>query len=158
MKQFFPIVALVCLASAYSLGQMQGSAAQASPPSPAATPSAGKSQVNQEADENANKAKAIIADAIKALGGETYLTMRDREQQGRGYGFHSGRPTGSGGVFWGFAEFPDKERAELTKKRDIAELYVGNKAWEITFKGPHAIEQKDLDEYLRRRRFSLETV
>ena len=94
MKQFFPIVALVCLAFAYSLGQAPGSATQASPPSQSATPSAAKPQANQEADENANKAKAIIADAIKALGGETYLTIRDREQQGRGYGFHAGRPTG----------------------------------------------------------------
>jgi hypothetical protein len=35
---------------------------------------------------------------------------------------------------------------------------VGNKAWEITFKGAHPIEQKDLDDYLRRRHFSLDTV
>lgn len=158
MKQFFPIVALVCLASAYSLAQMQGSASQASPPSQSATPSAAKPQASQEADENANKAKAIIADALKALGGETYLTIRDREQQGRGYGFHSGRPTGSGGVFWSFWEFPDRERVELTKERDIAELYVGNKGWELTYKGARPIEQKDLESYLRRRKFSLETI
>ena len=61
-------------------------------------------------------------------------------------------------MFWSFTEFPDKERIELTKERDIAELYVGNKAWEITYKGAHPIEQKDLDDYLRRRRFSLDTV
>jgi len=156
MKQFFPILALVCLAFAYSVGQTQGSATQASPPSPAA--STGKPQANQEADENANKAKAIIADAIKALGGETYLTIHDREQQGRGYGFHSGRPTGSGNVFWSFWEFPDKERDELTKDRDVAELYVGNKGWELTYKGARPIDQKDLDDYLRRRKFSLETI
>src|SRR5579859_1287219 len=158
MKQFFPILALVCSAFAYSLGQTQGSATQASPPSQSAPPSAGKPQVNQEADENANKAKAIIADAIKALGGETYLTIRDREQQGRGYGFHAGRPTDSGNVFWSFWEFPDKERVELTKERDIAELYVGNKGWELTYKGARPIEQKDLDDYLRRRHYSLDNV
>src|ERR1051326_1922986 len=94
MKQFFPIVALVCLASAYSLGQAQGPATQASPVSQPAIPTA-KPQVNQEADENANKAKAIIADAIKALGGETYLTIRDREQQGRGYGDRKRTPLNS---------------------------------------------------------------
>ena len=90
----------------------------------------------------------MIEQAIAALGGQTYLTIRDREQQGRGYGFHHGRPTGGGSVFWGFAEFPDKERVEITKERDIAQLYVGNKAWEITFKGPHPIDHKDLDQYL----------
>ncbi len=61
-------------------------------------------------------------------------------------------------MFWSFTEFPDKERVEVTKERDIAELYVGNKAWEITYKGAHPIEQKDLDDYLRRRRFSLDTI
>src|SRR5579864_8435774 len=132
MKQFFPILALVCLAFAYSVGQTQGSATQASPPSQPATPSAGKPQVNQAADENANKAKAIIADAIKALGGETYLTIRDREQQGRGYGFHSGRPTGSGGVFWSFCEFHDKERGERNKARFVVELDVGNNGGRLT--------------------------
>ena len=55
-------------------------------------------------------------------------------------------------------EFPDKERIEITKQRDIAVLYIGNKGYEITYKGPHPIEPKDLDDYLRRRRFSLDTV
>ena len=109
-------------------------------------------------DENGKKAKALVEQAIQALGGQTYLTIRDREQQGRGYSFHHGRPSGTGAVFWSFSEFPDKERVEITKERDIAELYVGDKAWEITYKGAHPIEQKDLDDYLRRRRFSLDTV
>jgi len=109
-------------------------------------------------DENGKKAKALVEQAIQALGGQTYLTIRDREQQGRGYSFHHGRPSGTGAVFWSFWEFPDKERVEVTKQRDIAEVYVGNKGYEITYKGPRPIEQKDLDDYLRRRRFSLETV
>jgi len=92
------------------------------------------------------------------LGGQTYLTIRDREQQGRGYSFHHGRPNGSGGVFWSFTELPDKERVEITKERDIAELYVGKKGMGDYLQRPRSIEQKDLDDYLRRRRFSLDTV
>jgi hypothetical protein len=151
MKQVFPILVLVCLASAQS-GPPQNSA-----PPPAS--SALSSVVgDKEAQQNAAKAKEIIQQGIQALGGDTYLNIRDREQQGRGYGFHSGRPTGGGGVFWGFSEFPDKERIELTKERDIAELYIGEKGYELTYKGAHPIEAKDLDQYLRRRRFSLDTV
>jgi len=108
--------------------------------------------------ENADKAKAILERGIQALGGQAYLTIRDREQQGRIYGFHHGRASGAGGLFWGFAEFPDKERVELTKERDIAELYVGNKGYELTYKGAHPLEKKDLEEYMRRRRFSLDIV
>ena len=165
MKEFFPILVLVCSVCSHAWGQPQNAtppaAQQSSSPAAAKSVSAAptdKTPVDKEALQNATQAKNIIEQGIQALGGETYLTIRDRESQGRGYGFHSGRPTGSGGVFWSFAEFPDKERVELTKERDIAELYVGNKAWEITYKGAHAIEPKDLDDYLRRRRFSLDTV
>jgi hypothetical protein len=160
MKQFLPILVLVCSACSLAWEQPQNAAAQASPQATSqASPEAAKSAPAISPDqENAQKAKAIIDQAIQALGGQTYLTIRDREQQGRGYSFHHGRPNGSGGVFWSFTELPDKERVEITKERDIAELYVGKKGWEITYKGPRFIEQKDLDDYLRRRRFSLDTV
>jgi hypothetical protein len=114
--------------------------------------------MDKEAQQNAAKAKAIIEQGIQALGGDAYLNIRDREQQGRGYGFHAGRASGGGNVFWSFSEFPDKERVEITKERDIAELYIGTKGYEITYKGARPIEHKDLDDYLRRRRFSLDTV
>ena len=156
MKQLFPILLLVCLASTPSLGQAASSAPHGNTPPPQAE--SGKQSGSKEAEQNANQAKKILEDAIQALGGQTYLTIRDREYQGRGYGFHSGRPTGSGGVFWSFWEFPDKERVELTKERDVAELYVGNKGWELTYKGARPIEQKDLDDYLRRRKFSVDTI
>ena len=158
MKRFLPILILVCLVYALVWAKPQSLAAQESSPSasgPVTAPSGPAIPLDQE---NARKAKAVIDQGIQALGGQTFLTIRDREQQGRGYSFHHGRPTGGGGVFWSLTEFPDKERVEITKERDIAELYVGNKAWEITYKGPHPIEQKDLDDYLRRRRFSLDTI
>jgi hypothetical protein len=155
MKQFLPILILGCSVCSPAWETSQSPAAQAAP---STSQPANLAPAISPDQENAHKAKATIEQAIQALGGQTYLTLRDREQQGRGYSFHHGRPNGSGGVFWSFTEFPDKERVELTKERDIAELYVGNKAWEITFKGPHPIEQKDLDDYLRRRRFSLDTV
>lgn len=161
MKALFPILLLVCLGMADAEQTPQNSSSSPSAPA-ATTPSSsalgGKIELDKEALDNANKAKAVIEQGIQALGGQTFLTLRDREQQGRIYGFHAGRPTGGGALFWGFSEFPDRERVELTKERDIAELYVGNQAWEITYKGPHAIEQKDLDDYLRRRHFSLDTV
>jgi len=162
MKQFLPILVLVC--SAWS--QAGERPRQAAPPAPAqsgsAAPAVSAPAVSApfiSADqENARKAKALIDQAIQALGGQAYLTIRDREQQGRSYSFHHGQPSSGGVIFWGFSEFPDKERVELTKERDVTELYVGNKGYEITYKGAHSIEKKDLDEYLRRRRFSLDTI
>ena len=114
--------------------------------------------LDKEALQNSEKAKAIIFDGIKALGGQAWLNLRDVEQQGRSYGFHHGTPSGSGGLFWRFTEYPDKDRIEFTKERDVAQVFVGDKGYEITYKGAHAVEQKDLDDYLRRRKFSLERI
>jgi hypothetical protein len=163
MKRLLPILVMVCAAASYaerpqndrglnSAAQAQPASSQSSAPSVQAAPSIPVDQ------QNARQAKALIDQAIQALGGESYLNIRNRELQGRGFGFHHGRPSGNGTEFWSFSEFPDKERVELTKQRDIAELYIGNKGWEITYKGPHFLEPKDLDDYLRRRRFSLDTI
>jgi len=167
VKQVFLIVVLVCAAVAVAGSEDSPSPLLPNGVPPANSPQAASGQTSSTTtssappvslDDNGRKAKALVEQAIQALGGQTYLTIRDREQQGRGYAFHHGRPSGTGNVFWSFAEFPDKERVEITKERDIAELYVGDKAWEITYKGAHPIDPKDLEDYLRRRRFSLDTV
>jgi hypothetical protein len=108
--------------------------------------------------ENARKAKALLDQAIQALGGQAYLTIHDMQMTGRTYSFHHGQPTSNGIQFWRFIEYPDKDRIELTKQRDVTQLYNGNKGFEITYKGPHPMEEKDITDYLRRRKFSLETM
>jgi hypothetical protein len=188
MKLFLTVIVLVCSAWSMPLDQQQTapasqSPASQSPPSqPKASPQASGSSAATPAptttsstasptassaltkspstpdDAGTRKAKSIIEQGIEALGGQAYLNIRDREQQGRGYVLHHGRPSGSGTVFWAFSEFPDKERVELTKERDIAEVYFGDKGYEITYKGVHPVEEKDLIDYLRQRRFSLDTI
>jgi hypothetical protein len=86
------------------------------------------------------------------------LNVHDIEQQGRTYSLYHGRSTSNGVLFWRFVEYPDRERIEVTPQRDVAVVYVGAKAYEITYKGPHAVEPKDLEDYLRRRRLSLENI
>jgi hypothetical protein len=108
--------------------------------------------------ENARKAKALLEQAIQSLGGQAYLGVRDMVLAGRGYSFFHGRPTSNGVQFWRFVQYPDKERVELTKERDVAQVYNGDKGWEITYRGAHPMDQKDVTDYLRRRRFSLETI
>jgi hypothetical protein len=133
-------------------------AAAASQPPPQSSAPAQTSNAIPVDQANARKAKTLLQQAIDALGGQAYLSIKNAQQSGRSYSFHHGRPTSNGVLFWRFTEFPDKERVEITKERDIAELYVGDKGYEITYKGSHPMEQKDLTDYLRRRRFSLETI
>ena len=89
---------------------------------------------------------------------QAYLNIQDISQEGRTYSFYHGRPNSLGMLFWRFYKYPDKERIELTKQRDVIYVYTGDKGFEITYKGPHPQDPKDLTEYLRRRHFSLDWV
>jgi hypothetical protein len=138
MKHFLPIL-LFALAAI----------AQTTPPAAPAIP------VDQQ---NANKARALIDQAIEALGGNAYLNIEDMTQEGRSYSFHHGEPSGAGGLFWRMYRFPDKERIELTKKRDVAYVYNGDQGYEITYKGVRYDEPKAVSDFIRRRKYSLEWV
>ena len=108
--------------------------------------------------ENARKAKTLLDQMIDALGGNAYLNVEDVSQEGRSYSFHLGQSDGVGVVFWRFYRFPDRERTEFTKKRDIAYVYRGDKGFEITYKGTRYDEPKAVSDYLRRRQYSLDWV
>src|SRR5579864_5791982 len=113
---------------------------------------------NPPQDENSRRARALLNQAIQALGGPAYLNYQDVEAQGRAYGFYHGEAEGGGTLFWSFWKAPDKERIELTKKRDVIYIHSGDKGYEITYKGTRAEDEKDLKEYLQQREFSLTNV
>jgi hypothetical protein len=151
--------------AAIALGQANHSAAAgSSPTTPSPTPSQGASPQRASSQsipvdqENARKAKALLDQMIQALGGEAYLNLQDISQEGRTYGFHLGEPNGVGTLFWRFYKYPDKDRIELTKKRDVIELFTGDQGFEITYKGTRADDAKEVADYLRRREFSLDWV
>jgi hypothetical protein len=127
-----------------------------------AAPTAGHpaSQGSQSAtdQENSRKAKDLIQQMIQALGGQAYLNIQDISQQGRAYSFFHGQPNSVGTLFWRFYKYPDKERVEVTKQRDVVYLHNGDKGYEITFKGTAAEDPKILEEYIRRREHSLEWI
>jgi hypothetical protein len=153
MRSLFPIVALAFFVFSDPVTPAQTSAQVSSEPGASQTAS-----VTPADQENVRKARTLLDQAIQALGGQAFLNIHDIEQEGRTYSFHHGQPTSNGVLFWRFVEVPDKERIELTKQRDVAYLYTGNKGFEVTYKGPHPIEKKELEDYLRRRKFSLETL
>jgi hypothetical protein len=157
MKSFL-LIAVLAFTLASSGQDATQSVSQATSPAPSDPPAATARATLANDQQNARQARALIDQAIQALGGGTYLNVHDMQQQGRTYGFHHGRPTGAGSLFWRFVEYPDKERLEVTKERDVAYVYSGDKGYEVTYKGSHAVEKKELEDYLRRRKFSLETM
>ena len=122
-----------------------------------AAPASGASSKSSD-QPTPDKARKILDQMIDALGGPSYLEIKSVSQSGRTYNLFHGEANGSGVLFWRFTEFPDKERIELTKQRDIVNVFNGDRGYEITFKGTAALDPKLLGDYLRRREHSLEWV
>jgi hypothetical protein len=109
-------------------------------------------------DSSAQKARALLDKMIASLGGEAFLNYTARSEQGRAYGFYHGRPNGAGTEFWYFWQYPDKDRTETGKKHDVVRLHNGDRGYEITYKGTTAITDKEMQDYLRSRDHSMNTV
>jgi hypothetical protein len=154
MKDLLVIVTLAFVGASICATR---AAAQAAAPAPSNSAPTKASPIPPD-QQNAHQARELINQAIQALGGQAYLNIHDMQEQGRTYSFYHGRPSSNGVFFWRFLEYPDKERIELTPQRDIAYIYNGDKAYEVTYKGSRAVEKKDLEDYLRHRKFSLETM
>jgi hypothetical protein len=82
-------------------------------------------------EQSAAKAKAILQQAIAALGGPAYLNVHDVTCEGRLSQFgHSGELNGFG-HFADYAQPPLKDRTENLPKRNIISVFNGDKGWEL---------------------------
>lgn len=174
MTRFLTVLVLSSLAVAQA----------ASPPAqtPSAEAVAGAAKVSSE-DPNAKKGRDLLDQAVKALGGQAYLTAQSRGEEGRWYRLYHGSSGGSAGVqYRQFTQFPDKERLEIygrgnvliplplpfsvdvivvskkAGKSDLIVIHNGDKGYDITNKGTSSQDKEDLEKYLRRRQHSLEQL
>lgn len=111
-------------------------------------------------NDNQRKARAVLDRMIQALGGQAYTNLQNAESEGRTGVFYHERSEGST-VYHRYWEWPDKERVELTKQRDVIELTLGDQMYEVTFRGARAIDPtKDYNSqmYLERRLHALEVI
>jgi hypothetical protein len=159
-------IALLLLALSPALAQTAPrSTATPSDPSPQASPVPGNAPYGLAAlapqsgeDANAKKGRELLQKMIAKLGGEAYLSFQTMTQYGRSYAFYQGKPNSVGIEFWRFYKYPDKDRSELTKERDVIYIINGDKGYEITYKGVAAQDAPVLAETLRRRNHSLDIV
>lgn len=113
-------------------------------------------------EQSAAKARQILDQAVEALGGNAYLNVHDVTCTGRlGQFDHAGEVTGFG-KFIDYSQPPFKERQENLPKKNIIQVYNGDKGWDLDRGGvsdaPKADVtdfkeevQKDLDYILRQR-------
>jgi hypothetical protein len=141
-----------------SMAVAQQSAQTEAPPAASLAQSSGVVPQSAPADPAALKARTAVDLMVKNLGGQAYLSYQTKTEEGRTYSFYQGTPRGAGTLYWRFWKYPDKDRTEVTKQRDIAYLITGDAGYEITFKGTALQEADVLADYLRRRNHSLEVV
>jgi len=137
------IVVLICLCVASLYGQQNPSAKPA-----------------DSVQNNQQKARVLIDQMIQARGGQAYLNAQDYYAEGRSGSFHNETLVGWG-LYYRFWKWPDKERVELTKQRDIVQLFLGDQVYEITYRGIHPIDlqkEEKLQQGVVRRYYSLENV
>ncbi|MFZ0638650.1 MAG: hypothetical protein WAN33_16245 [Candidatus Acidiferrales bacterium] len=80
-------------------------------------------------EQSAAKAKSLLQGMIQALGGSAYLNVKDSTCKGRLGSFgHSGALSGYD-VFFDLVKEPDKDRQEMSKKRNIIYVTNGNQGW-----------------------------
>jgi len=108
--------------------------------------------------KNAKQARTALDAMVQALGGPAWLTMKNQMRQGHIAAFYHGKPSGGTIDFWEFHEWPDHDRYEYTKHRDVLGFYIGRVGWEVTYRGKKALPQEQVDDFLRRRDHSIETV
>ncbi len=157
MKNVFSVLLLACVCA---VAQSNSAPASSAPQSSSNTASPGKtsSSATNSAEPSSRKARQLLDQMIEALGGQAWLNYKTVEQQGRSYSFYEGKPNSAGTLYWRFYQYPDKERRELTKQRDIVQIYSGDKGYEKTYKGTAAEDEKNMQEVVRRRQHSLEVV
>lgn len=124
-----------------------------------ASPLAIQTQTTDEASvKNARQARAALDAMVQALGGPAWLNMKLQMRQGHLAAFFHGKPSGGTTDFWEFHSWPDHDRIEYTKHRDVVQFYMGRAGSEVTYKGKAALPQELVDDYLRRRDHSIETA
>lgn len=111
-----------------------------------------------ETAKNAQQARTMLNAMVQALGGDAWLHMQNREYHGRTAGFYHGKPSGATAEYFEIHAWPDKDRAEFTKHRDVVQIYNGRQGWEIIYSGQKELPKEQVEEYLRRRDHSIETV
>jgi hypothetical protein len=136
------IVALLCLCLA-SVSAQENPSSRAAP-----------TQTNEQ------KARAIVEQMIQALGGQAYLSAQDYFAEMRTGSFQNETLQGWN-LAYRFWKWPNIERDEITRQRDVIRLYLADKAYEITNQGIQPLNpEKDerVKQALQRRYYSLENV
>lgn len=108
-----------------------------------------------QAETKQERGKRIVDEAIAALGGEAFLTMKDRLETGRSYSFYGGQLRGLA-VSKLYTKYNDaapagelakSERQSFGKDEDMLMLFLPADAYQVTYRGALPIQRSRLKRY-----------
>ena len=108
--------------------------------------------------KNARQARVVLDAMVQALGGQAWLNVKNQMRQGNVAAFFHGEPSGGATEYWECHAWPDHDRIEYSRHRDVVQFYIGQAGTEVTYKGKTPLPQEQVDDFLRRRGHSIETV
>ncbi len=107
------------------------------------------------------KARELLNQMQTALGGNRRMQRQDYRLEGRTSSFFKNNPTGSTEYVMyhhPLAGSTFEDRVELTKKRDIVQIWTPTEGYEVTYKGRKNLPAEDRDLYFQRQRYSLDNL
>jgi len=82
-------------------------------------------------EQAAAKGRELLKEMVAALGGDAYLQVKDISRSGRVASFDSKGALGGYMKFRDFVKYPDKTRVEFGDKRNIIDMFDGEKVWTL---------------------------
>ncbi|HEY9137364.1 MAG TPA: hypothetical protein VIM67_03765 [Terriglobus sp.] len=107
------------------------------------------------------KARAALNTMYTALGGQKWLNRGDYVLKGHTSSFYKNEPTGVGEYIQFHRALPNnqwEDRIELTKKRDIVQIWTPTEGVEVTYRGRKPLPKEDQDAYFRRIHYSIDSI
>jgi hypothetical protein len=118
------------------------------------------------------RGRKLLDEMVTALGGQAWLDRKDMQVWGRTAAFFQGQPNLNVIEYTGWRQFPDATHAGaerigfLTvrgmimpgKKIDVVQIWTADNGYEVTFKGKTTLPKEQVEDYLRRRAHSIESV
>ena len=112
---------------------------------------AGRAETSQE------RGKRVVNECLAALGGDRFLNMQNRSEEGRAYSFYRDELNGlsiatiytryeRGATDTGH-KLAVRERENFGKKQDNGVLFAEDNAWEITFRGARMLKEDRIARY-----------
>ncbi len=112
----------------------------------------------QAQDKGPEAARRVIDDAVKALGGDAFLNMKDRVEEGRSYSFYNEKLSGMSRakMYIRYLTRPEpmqpefygiRERRAFGKKEDVYIVYNETGGFEITYRGAKPLPAETVSQY-----------